>query len=330
MGFQDRDYNREPYNDNGYRPRRGGGMSVTMRLVILNFILWLANGLLFSESSQLTGLLAMNVNTLWHPAYWWKFVTYGFAHSPSSLWHIVGNMITLIMFGYGMMLGIGPGGFGLVRGENVENRLGKLEFLVFYLLTIIVGGVVFCVVNLDAPRSTALGASGGCVGVVILYALLYPTKTLLLYGILPVPMWALGIFFVLLDVQGASGGGGGVAYSIHLAGAAFALFYYFVFLSRGNRIVDIFSVPKWLLQKKPKLSVYHGDEFQKKSAKDEEFERRLDARRNFGPLRRSRSGGPDAGRAGFFERSESKISKSIRAGGVNSRSRKPNARRSED
>ncbi len=277
MGFQDRDYNREPYNDNGYRARRGGSMSVTMRLVILNFVLWLVNGLFFSESNLLSGLLALNINTIWHPLYWWKFLTYGFAHSPYGIGHIAGNMLTLIMFGHGIMLGIGPDGFGLVRGENVEERLGKLEFLVFYLLTIIIGGMVYCLVNMGEPRGGAWGASGGCVGVVILFALLYPDK-IIYFFFLPMPMWALGGFLVLMDAVGAAGYGiQGIAYTIHLAGAAFALFYYYVFLARGHRIIDFFSLPTKLFRKKPKLKVYHGDESsKKKSAKDEAFERRLD------------------------------------------------------
>ncbi len=286
MGFQDRDYNREPYDDYGYRRRRGGGgMSVTMRLVLLNTAIWLVNGLLFAQESNnpnlLAELLALHVNTIWHPAYWWKFLTYGFVHSPGTIWHLAGNMITLIMFGYGMMLGIGPNGFGLVRGENVEERLGRLEFLIFYLLTIIVGGVVFCIVNMG-ERGGAIGASGGCVGVVILYALLYPRKTLLLYGILPIPMWALGMFIVFMDASGAAGyTTQGVAYSIHLAGAAFALVYYFVFLSNGYRIVDIFFLPAKLFRRlftsRAKVKIYRGDKPTKKSdKKEEEFERRLD------------------------------------------------------
>ena len=279
MGFQDRDYNHEPYDDYGYRRKRGGPMSVTMRLVLLNVALWLVNGLFFSENNLLSGLLALNVNTLWYPDMWWKFVTYGFVHSPESVWHILGNMICLIMFGYGMMLGIGPGGFGLVRGENVEQRLGRFEYLVFYLLTIVVGGIVYCVVNMDEPKGGAWGASGGCVGVIILYALMFPSKTLLLYGIIPLPMWALGLLIVFMDAYGAAGyGTQGIAFSIHLAGAAFALFYYFFFYSRGIRITGIFTVFGGLFRRKPKLNVYQGDEPapRKKSAKDEEFDRKLD------------------------------------------------------
>ena len=273
MGFQDRDYNRhEPYDDNGYR-RRGGPMSVTMRLVILNVALWLANGLFFSETNLLAGLMAIVPNTIKHPEYWWKFLTYGFAHSPGNPMHIFGNMLALIMFGYGMMLGIGPGGFGLVRGENVEQRLGRGEYFIFYILSIVVSGFVYGFVH---PDSACLGASGGVTAIVILYALLYPKKVLLLWGILPLPMWAIGLLIVYMDASGSSGDN--VAYTAHLAGAGFALLYYFLFLSRDARITGIFSVFGHSFKRKPKLNIYSGDEKprERKSAKDEEFEKRLD------------------------------------------------------
>jgi membrane associated rhomboid family serine protease len=280
MGFQDRDYMRDvPYDDDGYR-RRGGTWSVSARLVLLNFALFFVNGLFFQniEDPQnfnwLTRNMEMSGSTLFHPLEYWKFLTYGFAHSPQNFWHIAGNMLCLVMFAQGLMLGIGPGGFGIVRGENVEDRLGRTEFFWFYILTILFGGIVYGLTNLG-DRTPCLGASGGVCGVIVLYALLYPNKTLYLYGILPLPMWMIGVFIVGMDALGASGKGeGGIAYSVHLAGAAFALFYYFTFLKNRRRMTDIF-VPK---KRKPKLKIYDGEEPKPKTktAADLEFDRRLD------------------------------------------------------
>ncbi|MGL4593578.1 MAG: rhomboid family intramembrane serine protease [Thermoguttaceae bacterium] len=292
MGFSDRDYSRNDlYDDDGYKKRRrvSGSMSITMRLVILNVALWLINGLLFPGSNRLTDdILALHSNDLANPLNWYQLVSYGFAHTPNSIWHLFGNMLILIMFGYGMMLGIGPGGFGLVRGDSVENRLGRTEYLVFYLLTILIGGIVFAVTN---PDGIAFGASGGAVGVVILFALMFPNKTLLLYGILPVPMWALGAFIVFMDAQGASGvREGGIAYSVHLAGAAFALIYYFGLYNRGYRLTRGFEtwITEWQIGKpkntnKPKFKIYTEESTKSdstksppKSLEEIEFDKRLD------------------------------------------------------
>ena len=210
----------------------------------------------------------------------YRFLTYGFVHNPGDIWHIALNMIGLLMFGYGMMLGIGPGGFGFVRGENVETRLGRREFLTFYLLTILIGGIVFTLTNLGEPKAGVLGASGGVCGVIILYAWLFPNKTLLLYGIIPLPMWLLGIFIVFMDAYGATGGlDGSIAYSVHLAGAACGTLYYFLFLKQGWRLTGWTqsSVRRKNKKRKPKLRVYSPEDTPSKSSKPEdEFNRRLD------------------------------------------------------
>ena len=74
-----------------------------------------------------------------------------------------------------------------------------------------------------------MGASAAVNGVVALSCLTWPTSTVLLWGILPVPAALLGAAFVFQDVLGAwrdidgrygRGGGGGVAHAGHLGGAA--------------------------------------------------------------------------------------------------------------
>ena len=274
MGFQDRDYIREvPYDDDGYR-RRGGTWSVSARIILLNIALFLVNGLFFGEDNALTWFLALRSDSLQHPLWWWQMLTYGFVHSPTDVWHIIFNMIGLVMFAQGTMLGIGPNGFGLVRGENVEDKLGRTEFFWFYILTIIFGGFVYGLIHFHEP-SVCLGASGGVCGVVVLYALLYPNKTLLFWGVLPMPMWMIGAIIVGRDALGAAGHGeGGIGYSVHLAGAAFALFYYFAFLKRRRRMTDFFNPPK----QKPKLKIYDGEPPKRptKTVADLEFDKRLD------------------------------------------------------
>ncbi|MDR0871002.1 MAG: rhomboid family intramembrane serine protease [Planctomycetaceae bacterium] len=279
MGFQDRDYNRyEPYGDDGYhRPRRrGGAMSVTMRLVFINVAFWLVNGFFFNNN-LLTRLMTLTPDLAKHPDLWWKFLTYGFAHDPTNIWHIVGNMLSLIMFGYGAMLGIGPGGFGIVRGENVEQRLGRTEYFFFYTITIIFSGIIYALVH---PAQGCLGASGGVTGVVVLFALLYPHKTMMIFPFpFPIPMWMLGVFIVAYDAFGYAGNRGGVAFAAHLAGAAFAVYYYFVFIKSGGRIINLFSdfFSFFKHKRKPKLKVFDGEEPKKKPADEAEFEKKLDA-----------------------------------------------------
>jgi len=276
MGLQDRDYTQHNFNRKKRRPHRTGGRSVVVTLIFINFILWLTNGLLFSAGNSLTELLLLRVDYIKYFASSYRLLTYGFAHNPYSVWHIALNMFGLLMFGYGMMLGIGPGGVGFVRSDNVEQQLGRREFAAFYLLTIIVGGVVFALINLNVPNASVLGASGGVCGVIILFAWMFPKKMLLLWGILPLPMWVIGVLIVVMDAAGAARIAGccGIAYSVHLAGAAFATLYYFVFFKRKRELtgwLDGSSRPK----RKSKLWIHMPEDSSPKSS-EEEFNRRLD------------------------------------------------------
>jgi membrane associated rhomboid family serine protease len=249
-------------------------------LIFINVALWLANGLFFTNekifrhAGYLTDGLLLRAGDIGLISNYYRFLTYGFVHDPHGWVHIFFNMFALLMFGYGMMLGYGPGGFGFVRGSNVEDRLGKLEFTAFYLLTIIIAGIAQVLVSLDTPKGTALGASGGVCGVVILYAWLYPRKTLLFWGILPMPMWAIGLLIVGMDAWGAAGYiGGNIAFSVHLVGAACGTLYYFLFFNGGIKLTG------WLgsiLQHKPKLRIHTPNDPPSDSLTDDEFNRMLD------------------------------------------------------
>jgi membrane associated rhomboid family serine protease len=135
--------------------------------------------------------------------------------------HLLGNMLFLWIF-----------------GNNVEDTLGRVRFLVFYLLGGIAATGAQAVVTLawGTPADAALpnlGASGAISAVLGAYFVLYPRGTVLTYifpfFVLPIPAVVfLGIYFVMqLFVGGLSfvgpGEGGGVAYFAHIGGFVFGL-----------------------------------------------------------------------------------------------------------
>ena len=73
-------------------------------------------------------LLAVHVGTLTRPWLWWQFVTYGFVHGDFS--HILFNMLVLWFL-----------------GRDVEEWYGRAEFVRLYLVLLAVGGVVWAAVN---------------------------------------------------------------------------------------------------------------------------------------------------------------------------------------
>jgi membrane associated rhomboid family serine protease len=138
-------------------------------------------------------------------------VTAMFLHG--GWYHLLGNMLFLWIF-----------------GNNVEDRLGRPRFLIFYFL----GGLVASGVQFLSDPSSAvpsIGASGAIAAVLGGYLLLYPKAFVITYippfFFLPLPaVLFLAGWFVLqiLDVSAASvGTSGGVAYFAHIGGFAFGL-----------------------------------------------------------------------------------------------------------
>ncbi len=125
--------------------------------------------------------------------------------------HLLGNMLFLFIF-----------------GDNLEDLLGRLRYLLFYLVSGILAGLahVATVVAIGQdPLIPALGASGAISGVLAGYLLSFPKKdvhVILFRTYTTVPAWAaVGVWFVFQIVNGLGmlgGGGGGVAYGAHIGG----------------------------------------------------------------------------------------------------------------
>lgn len=151
-----------------------------------------------------------------------------------SLVHLGGNMLFLWIF-----------------GDNVEDRLGHIRYLVFYLVCGVIASLahVFTTAALAGDERSmmipSLGASGAISGVLGGYILLYPSRrvTVFLFRLLTqVPAWiAIGIWFAfqLISGIGLLGGGaqqGGVAYAAHVGGFIAGLVLIKLFdIGRGNR-----------------------------------------------------------------------------------------------
>jgi membrane associated rhomboid family serine protease len=210
MGIYDRPYYRD--EDRRFAPRIP--QSAVIWLILINAALWLVNGLFFAQNNWLTESLAVSPGTLTRPWLWWQFLTYGFVHHWSAD-HIIFNMIGLYFF-----------------GPEIEGIYGRREFLRLYLVLLVVGSVVWALLTrlTNAPSGPLVGASGAIVGVILLFCLNFPRRTILLMFVLPVPAWVLGVIVIGGNVMGALSGpaAGSVqtAFSVHLTGAALAFLYF--------------------------------------------------------------------------------------------------------
>jgi membrane associated rhomboid family serine protease len=138
---------------------------------------------------------------------WMTLFTAIFMHG--SIMHLVGNMWFLWIF-----------------GDNIEDDMGHVKYLIFYLATGVIASLVFVALNAtgEAALTPCLGASGAISGVLGAYLVLHSQRrvsVILLRMMVDVPGYvAVGIWFLFQIVSGLfdQGGGGGVAYSAHIAG----------------------------------------------------------------------------------------------------------------
>jgi membrane associated rhomboid family serine protease len=146
-----------------------------------------------------------------------------------SLLHLAGNMLFLWIF-----------------GNNIEDSMSELRFVLFYLLGGLAALAAQVLVDPDAAIPT-VGASGAIAGVLGGYALLYPRARvitvvfiIIFFTVIELPALLVLGFWILIQLflgvndlgSQAAGEGGGVAYFAHIGGFVFGLIAIRLFANR--------------------------------------------------------------------------------------------------
>ena len=150
-----------------------------------------------------------------------SLVSFMFLHG--SVWHILGNMWSLYIF-----------------GDNVEDRLGHFRYFFFYLLCGIASGFSHVLLNIHS-NVPVIGASGAIAGVMGAYLFLYPnSKILTLIPILFIPWFIeipafffLGVWFLFQFINAAGNHGSitGIAWWAHIGGFVCGIIFLKIFLA---------------------------------------------------------------------------------------------------
>ena len=159
-----------------------------------------------------------------HPGpFWTTLFSSMFMHG--GYMHIFGNMLFLWIF-----------------GDNVEEAMGHLKYVLFYLLCGVVAALAQILLDLDS-QIPSLGASGAISGVLGAYIVLYPrqrVRVLLLRSIVWMPAFAvIGLWIVFQFINGLgqlaqTEQTGGVAYAAHVGGFVAGLVLVWVFRGYGR------------------------------------------------------------------------------------------------
>ena len=146
----------------------------------------------------------------------WTIVTSLFVHA--DLFHILGNMVTLYFF-----------------GTYLTMLVGETKFLATYFLGGLLGNVFYILYALYAPWGDShigvIGASGAVFAIGGALAVLRPNLKVMVFFIIPMPLWAAVIGgFLLLTLISA---GLNIAWEAHLGGLVLGLIAGFLF--RNNK-----------------------------------------------------------------------------------------------
>lgn len=197
-------------------------LSVTFWIILINVFLWFVIMIFSSINPDFIKYFALRPASFVKGEYLWTIITSMFSHFYS--WHIFANMITLLFVG----------GF-------IEKILGRKRYFMFYLISGIVASLVFVFLSVffgqsmlgerffGSPEILALGASGAIFGLAGLVTILVPRMKVLIFFVIPMPIWMamvffLGFFWVLsafagLPIGNSAHFGGflaGIVYGIYL------------------------------------------------------------------------------------------------------------------
>jgi membrane associated rhomboid family serine protease len=181
----------------------------------------------------------------------WQYFTYAFLHA--NWLHIIGNMLFLYIF-----------------GNNINDRMGHVGYLAFYLAGAVFAGIGYVVVE---HQGGVLGASGAVAAVTGAYLVLLPRSNITilfffyLVGTYEIPSLWFILFFFAQDVVGQIapelfGGVEAVAHMAHIAGTLFGATLCCTMLAVGLLPRDQFDivalVQRWNRRRQYRDMVSHG------------------------------------------------------------------------
>jgi membrane associated rhomboid family serine protease len=135
----------------------------------------------------------------------WQIITYAFLHSTGNITHLLFNMLGLWMF-----------------GAEVERYVGPRRLLACYFASVVTAALsqLFVPMIFGAPPGPTIGASGGVFGLLLAYALLFPTRKVIpLIPPIPMPAWLFATLYAAVELfLGVTGTLSGIAHFAHLGG----------------------------------------------------------------------------------------------------------------
>ena len=219
-------------------PRRNPFPAATVTIILVNAVIFLFQVTLRHRQLEwLVGMFGIIPVRYTHP-HWASIVGFPHTYLPfltsmflhGGWFHIISNMWVLWIF-----------------GDNVEDRMGVIRFIVFYLICGVAAAIVHVVTN-GSSTMPVIGASGAIAGVLAAYMALFPLARIVVlipiffyplfvevYAFIFVLIWFWAQFFNGTLALMTPGQVGGIAWWAHIGGFATGLILYRFFLARRPR-----------------------------------------------------------------------------------------------
>ncbi|GAB6009195.1 rhomboid family intramembrane serine protease [Dysgonomonas reticulitermitis] len=136
---------------------------------------------------------------------WDRLITSATLHGDTM--HLLFNMLTLYFF-----------------SDIIIYGFGIWQYLAIYFLSIVGGGLLSLWIHRKEYHYSAIGASGGVVGILFAAIAIYPTMDLYMFFIpIPIPGWIFGIIYLGFSIYGMLKNVGNIGHDAHMGGAAVGL-----------------------------------------------------------------------------------------------------------
>jgi membrane associated rhomboid family serine protease len=181
-----------------------GNMKISAVIILIgaNVVVFLLQGMM-PELEQLFALWPLQPiegQVYFRP---WQIISYAFLHG--SYTHLAFNMLGLWMF-----------------GAEIERYIGAKRLLACYFASVVTAALsqLFVPMLFNAPAAPTIGASGGVFGLLLAYALLFPTRKVVpLIPPIPMPAWLFATIYAGIELfLGVTGTLSGIAHFAHLGG----------------------------------------------------------------------------------------------------------------
>ena len=214
-------------------------------LISINFGIFVLQSISSSEMMFFSNF-GLVPKLVWSQLKIWQPFTYMFFHG--DIWHVLINMFVLWMF-----------------GSELERVWGKKNFLRFYFVTGVGSGLGTMIFGLQS-MTPVVGASGAVYGVLLAYGVIFPNRTVYLYGIIPIKSFWFVIGIGLIAFISSFNNVSNISHLTHL----FGMIIGYLYLKRPIQIRTIwFSIFKKVLE-------YRIQKQEKKISRSLETEKDLD------------------------------------------------------